>query len=116
MLSAVTQTGRHIGLTTRCSRRRKRRAAAERQVARCQRQVRKEFDKDGSIRRVTGKRQLFIAVPAWFMLNMLVTQPGPSLMALAIVAAGVVAYRSGDAAADAVTYRLRGDDARGEPQ
>ena len=35
---------------------------------------------------------LFVVVSLWFMADALVTQPGPSLMAAAIVAAGVVAY------------------------
>ena len=34
----------------------------------------------------------FVAVSAWFMANALVTQPVPSLLALAMVAAGVAAY------------------------
>ena len=34
----------------------------------------------------------FVAVSAWFIANAFVTQPGPSLMALAIVAAGIAAY------------------------
>jgi len=34
----------------------------------------------------------FVAVSVWFMVNALVTQPGPSLMAFVIVATGVVAY------------------------
>jgi len=35
---------------------------------------------------------LFVAVSIWFMVNALVTQPRPSLMAFAMVAAGVLAY------------------------
>ena len=35
---------------------------------------------------------LFVVVSVWFMVNAAVTQPGPSLMTLAIVASGVVAY------------------------
>ena len=35
---------------------------------------------------------LFVAVSIWFMVNAFVTQPGPSLMACVIVAAGVLAY------------------------
>ena len=35
---------------------------------------------------------LFIAASIWFMVNAYVTQPGPSLMASAIVATGVLAY------------------------
>jgi APA family basic amino acid/polyamine antiporter len=35
---------------------------------------------------------LFVAVSAWFMVNALVTQPRPSLMALLLIAAGVAAY------------------------
>jgi APA family basic amino acid/polyamine antiporter len=35
---------------------------------------------------------LFVAVSVWYMVNALVTQPGPSLAALAIVGTGVVAY------------------------
>jgi APA family basic amino acid/polyamine antiporter len=36
---------------------------------------------------------LFVAVSVWFMADALVTQTGPSLMALVIVAVGLVAYR-----------------------
>jgi APA family basic amino acid/polyamine antiporter len=36
---------------------------------------------------------LFVAVSVWFMVNAFATQPWPSLMAFAIVATGVVAYR-----------------------
>lgn len=36
---------------------------------------------------------LFVAVSVWFMMNAFVTQPLPSLMALAIVASGVLAYQ-----------------------
>jgi len=35
----------------------------------------------------------FIAISIWFIVNSLVTQPRPSLMALVIVASGVAAYR-----------------------
>ena len=35
---------------------------------------------------------LFVAVSVWFMLNALVTEPRPSLMAFVIVAAGILAY------------------------
>jgi APA family basic amino acid/polyamine antiporter len=35
---------------------------------------------------------LFVTVSVWFVVNAFVTQPGPSLMACAIVATGVVAY------------------------
>jgi APA family basic amino acid/polyamine antiporter len=35
----------------------------------------------------------FVAVSVWFVLNAFVTQPRPSLMALAMIAAGVIAYR-----------------------
>ncbi len=35
---------------------------------------------------------LFVAVSIWFMVNALVTQPGPSLMACVIVATGILAY------------------------
>ena len=35
---------------------------------------------------------LFVAVSVWFIVNAFVTQPLPSLMALAIVASGVIAY------------------------
>jgi len=35
---------------------------------------------------------LFVVVSVWFMVNQLATQPGPSLMTLAIVASGVLAY------------------------
>ena len=35
---------------------------------------------------------LFVAVSVWYMVNALVTQPGPSLAALAIVGTGVAAY------------------------
>jgi APA family basic amino acid/polyamine antiporter len=35
---------------------------------------------------------LFVVVSVWFMVNQLVTQPGPSLMTLAIVASGILAY------------------------
>lgn len=35
---------------------------------------------------------LFLVVSVWFMVNALVTQPGPSLMTLAIVASGILAY------------------------
>jgi basic amino acid/polyamine antiporter, APA family len=35
----------------------------------------------------------FIAISAWFIVNALVTQPRPSLMALVIVGTGVAAYR-----------------------
>ena len=37
----------------------------------------------------------FIAISIWFIVNSLVTQPRPSLMALVIVASGVAAYRIG---------------------
>ena len=36
---------------------------------------------------------LFLAVSVWFMLNELITEPAPSLMAFAIVATGILAYR-----------------------
>jgi APA family basic amino acid/polyamine antiporter len=36
---------------------------------------------------------LFVIVSVWFMANALITQPRPSLMALVIVATGVVVYR-----------------------
>jgi APA family basic amino acid/polyamine antiporter len=36
---------------------------------------------------------LFVAVSLWFMLDALVTQTGPSLMAFVIVAAGILAYK-----------------------
>jgi amino acid transporter len=35
----------------------------------------------------------FIAISVWFIVNALVTQPRPSLMALVIIASGVAAYR-----------------------
>jgi APA family basic amino acid/polyamine antiporter len=35
---------------------------------------------------------LFVAVSAWFMVNTSLAQPGPSLMALLIVASGIAAY------------------------
>jgi APA family basic amino acid/polyamine antiporter len=35
---------------------------------------------------------LFVVVSVWFMVNQLATQPGPSLMTLAIVASGILAY------------------------
>jgi APA family basic amino acid/polyamine antiporter len=35
---------------------------------------------------------LFVIVSMWFMVNALITEPGPSLMAFAIVAAGAAAY------------------------
>ena len=35
----------------------------------------------------------FIAISAWFIVNALVTQPRPSLMALVFVGTGVAAYR-----------------------
>ena len=35
---------------------------------------------------------LFVVVSVWFMVNAFVTQPGPSLMACAIIATGVLAY------------------------
>jgi len=35
---------------------------------------------------------VFVAVSVWFMVNALVTQPGPSFMTLSIVGSGVVAY------------------------
>jgi APA family basic amino acid/polyamine antiporter len=35
---------------------------------------------------------VFVVVSVWFMVNQLLTQPGPSLMTLAIVASGMVAY------------------------
>ena len=39
-----------------------------------------------------GTLCLFVLVSVWFMINALVTQPGPSLMTLTIVASGVLAY------------------------
>ena len=36
---------------------------------------------------------LFVAVSVWFIVNAFITQPRPSLMALVIVATGIVAYR-----------------------
>jgi hypothetical protein len=36
---------------------------------------------------------LFILVSAWFVVNAFFTQPVPSLMALAIIATGIPAYR-----------------------
>ena len=36
---------------------------------------------------------LFVAVTVWFIVNAFITQPRPSLMALVIVATGIVAYR-----------------------
>jgi hypothetical protein len=35
----------------------------------------------------------FIAISVWFIVNALITQPRPSLMALVIVATGAAAYR-----------------------
>ena len=35
---------------------------------------------------------LFVVVSVWFMVNELLTQPGPSVMTLAIVASGILAY------------------------
>ena len=35
---------------------------------------------------------VFVAVSVWFMVNALVTQPGPSLMAFVIVGSGIAAY------------------------
>jgi basic amino acid/polyamine antiporter, APA family len=39
-----------------------------------------------------GTLWVFVLVSVWFMVNALVTQPGPSLMTLAIVASGIGAY------------------------
>jgi hypothetical protein len=36
---------------------------------------------------------LFVAVSLWFMLDAIVTQTGPSLMAFVIVMAGISAYK-----------------------
>jgi hypothetical protein len=35
---------------------------------------------------------LFVLVSVWFVVNAFITQPTPSLMALAIIASGVPAY------------------------
>jgi hypothetical protein len=36
---------------------------------------------------------LFVAASVWFMADAVRTQPGPSAMAVAIIVAGVLAYR-----------------------